>query len=254
MVALNSTRTHCAHAQLSRNSRIISIILVGTIICWGPTGGRALRFYLHDRERRCFKFDAHYGSHIIGHRSIANGKGNAELSIEVKSLSGKVIFENHSGDPKDTKFSFNTPEYYTEHPNQIDEDEYEYDPQEVAETFTACLVLTLDAAMHTGSDNRAVSFWIRTDSLDVERGSERHASEDTVGKVHTLLQQMEVTFREMIMDLEGLKRREKRLVSRSEATGRQLRLFAIVGIVVVVGTSSLQFLHFKSFFKTKKLI
>lgn len=214
----------------------------------------ALRFYLEDRERRCFKFDAPHGSRIIGQRSLTNGRGHAHLTLEVRSASGAMVYESHSPDPNQTTFAFTAPPFHAEHAIPLNPEEYEYDPQESDASFSVCLLLSFDVAYYTKSTKRAVSFWIRPDSPHHRpRALAPRASEEGVASVSRALSSMHDTLTAIISDLAVLQQREKRLVLRNETTARRLSFLSCTSLIVIVATSGMQYIHFMYFFNAKKL-
>lgn len=214
----------------------------------------AVRFYMHDRERRCFKFEAPYTSRIIGIASIANGKGaTAVLSFNIKSLSGKLVFESQRDGQQNGKFAFTTPDYFDTNQPHIDDD-YGYEDEEMTAKFEACLVLNFHEMHHIENGRRSVEFWIRPDSGKRHPMKERKASETSIETMNNALEDMQYTLTSIVDDLAALQQRERRLVNATNLTSSRLLQFAVVSIVVLLITSTLQFVHFKTYFKTKKLI
>lgn len=209
----------------------------------------SLRFYLNDRERRCFNFEAQHGVRVLGHRSISNGRGQAELSLEIKATNGRVVYESHSGDAKEAMFSFITPAFDASH----DYEEYEYEMEDPHAVFTACLTLSLHASMHTPNEKRAVTFWVEVDARGSGESAQGHATGSSMIRVQHALRQMQNMLKKVAIDLTQLQARERRLVKRSEATAGRLKLFAGVSLTVLIATSSLQYMHYKKLFKAKKL-
>lgn len=213
----------------------------------------ALRFYLHDRERRCFKFDSSYSARVIGSASVANGPGSAELSLEVLDPSNKLVFSSQRGSSSDdAKFAFRTPDHYTGAAPEPDED-YRYEEYDLDSTYTACLVLAFDEARHAAGVKRAVEFWIRPEK-SARFATEPRAKEGTMVSVNSALGDMQDILRGIVVDLAALQQRERRLVKRTEMTSDRLLLFAVLSLVVLMGTSVMQFMHFKTYFKSKKLV
>ncbi|CAN8068438.1 unnamed protein product [Agarophyton chilense] len=211
----------------------------------------ALRFYVRDRERRCFHFEAPYGARVLGHRSIANGKGKAQLSLEVKRASGgELVYESHSGDPKDAMFSFTTPPF----DNSQQYDEYDYEEDEQMAVFDACLMLSLDDTMHTTHGERAVTFWINVDYRESVKSSSGRATTQGMSRMTNALRGMHKTLKSLLMDLAELQLRERRLVRRTKATARSVGTFTAVSLTVLVAVSLVQFLHYKKLFTAKKLV
>lgn len=209
---------------------------------------------MHDRERRCFKFDAPYASRVIGAASIANGKGAAAvLSFDVRTLSRKIVFESRRDGQQNEKFAFLTPHYSDGHPPRIDDD-YGYGDEEMNAQFEACLVLNFHEMHHVENARRSVEFWIRPDSSTIHSIGERRAAETSMETMISVLEDMQYTLKGMVGDLAALQQRERRLVSTTELTGSRLLQFAAVSIAVLLITSTLQFRHFKTYFKAKKLI
>lgn len=207
---------------------------------------------MHDRERRCFKFDAPYSSRVIGERSIGNGRGHAVLHMDVKSTSGVHVHSSDTADAAPAKFAFVTPDYYTGRAPDV-EDDYDYEPYELDASYAVCLTLSFDDHRHVDRGKRPITFWIRPDR---HKGlvPEPKAKEGSLGTISVALQDMQESLRGMVNDLAALQQRERRLVLRTEATGSRLVLLAILSLVVIVATAALQFFHFKSYFKSKKLI
>lgn len=209
---------------------------------------------MHDRERQCFKFEAPHSSRVIGAASIANGKGaTAVLTLEIKTQSGKLVFESRRDGRQNEKFAFVTPDYFDSHPPHI-EDDYDYEDEEMTAKFEACLVLNFHEMRHIENGKRSVEFWIRPDSGNRYSVEERKASEESLETMNHALKDMQYTLKSIIGDLAALQQRERRLVNITKLTGRRLLQFAAVSIAVLLITSTLQFVHFKTYFKAKKLI
>ncbi|PXF43906.1 hypothetical protein BWQ96_06372 [Gracilariopsis chorda] len=208
-----------------------------------------VRFYLNDRERRCFNFEAQHGVRVLGHRSIAHGRGQAELSLEIKAANGKVVYESHSGDAKDSMFSFITPAF--DAPQHYED--YEYEMEDPHAVFAACLTLSFHASMHTANEKRAVTFWVEVDARGSGESAQGHATGGSMIRVQQSLRQMQNTLKTVAIDLTHLQARERRLVKRNKATAERLKLFAGVCLTVLIATSSLQYMHYKKLFKAKKL-
>lgn len=231
------------------HSRLLLLLI--TLLLYLPLTP-ALRFYLHDRERLCFKFQASYAARIIGTASVANGPGSAELSLDVLDPSNKSVFSSRRGSSSDAKFAFRTPDHYTGVAPEPDDD-YRYEEYDLDATYTACLVLAFDEARHAAGAKRAVEFWIRPEKSP-RFASEPRAKEGTIVSVNSALEDMQETLRDIVVDLAELQQRERRLVKRTEMTSGRLLLFALLSLVVLMGTSVFQFMHFKTYFKSKKLV
>lgn len=214
---------------------------------------------MQDRERRCFRLEAPFESRIVGHAAISNGRGSAELSIDVKDKSGHILYQSHSGHPNRASFSFQTPKYDPAHSDrdlyEDDDDSYDYDPHEIEGWLDVCMVLSMDRATHDARSKRAILFWMRPEELHAdEEGSSAPASDTNVQFVSHSLQEMQEVLKGMVADIVSLQQRERRLVDHSHITARRLVLFALSSLVVLMATSMLQYMHFKSYFKSKKLL
>lgn len=244
-----------------RRSHLTSVLLLFCllVIC-NIVPISALRFYLRDRERRCFKMDAPPSSRIVGHKAIDNGKGNADLSIDVRTANGKHVYESSSRDSKHHHFSFTSPavDKNQEHRHPEDYEDYEdyYDDydDEYDVVLEICLMLTFDSHVHNAEGKRGVSFWIRAEKESVDLRAEGKATVNTVfGMARTLIE-MHNSLQSIAQELSTLRQRERRLVHRHESNAKHIYLLAVLSVIVMIGTSALQFMHFKKYFQTKKLI
>lgn len=249
-------------SNASKSNLIILFLLV--IISLTTTPAKAVRFYMHDRERRCFRFESEYDALILAHSTVSNGKGTAELSIEVRDTRKHVIFQSHhlASDTK-TKFSFRTPKFDPTHVDRdIEEEEeeaYDYDPREMEGWFEACLTLSLDRTTHDPLSERAVTFWIKPEDYHMDQEHEAHdgdnkADDEQVVSIADSLQEMQTLLQKMVTDVVVLQHRERRLVDHSQHTSKRLVILSFISFFVLIFTSVLQFTHFKTYFKSKKLI
>lgn len=237
----------------------VALLLIVTLTLTWTTPTTSLRFYMHDRERRCFRLEAPFESRIVGHASIANGRGPADLSIEVKDKPGAVLYQSHSGSPDRSSFSFRTPKFDTAHADRdlYDEEEeaYDYDPREVEGWLDVCLLLSMDRSSHDPNGKRAIVFWIRPEELHPDdESSSAPATDSDVHSVSKSLQNMQDVLKAIITDMVSLQQRERRLVDHNQGTARYLVTLTVFSLFVLAITSGLQFMHFKSYFKSKKLL
>lgn len=237
----------------SSSSKLYPTFILLLLFIHGTT---SLRFHLHDRENRCFRFKAPPGARVIGERSVSNGPGRAVLHVKVQTESGDSVHESATADPTPAKFAFRTPasEKPLDHAYHYDEYDYDDDDMQVELTYTACLKLTFDDHMHVPNVKRAVSFWIKHDSGNTPSMHDVKAKEGTVAVVNNAMENMLHSLSGMVADLSALEQRETRLVSRTEANASRLVLLAVLAIIVTVCTAVAQVLHFKTYFKSKKLI
>lgn len=209
---------------------------------------------MQDRQRRCFQFEAAYSTRIIGVASVANGKGDAKLQFDVKSNTGKVIYSSDRGSTgKGDKFSFNTPKYNSN--NDVYDDEYyDYDEEELSAKYDVCLFLTFHATQHVADAKRSIEFWIRPESEMATLGEVPNAREHDLSALSVSMRDIQHSLKTMTGDLASLQQRERRLAKRIAFTAHRLTLMATLSILVLVATAVLQVMHFKTFFKSKKLI
>lgn len=252
-------RTRVSHQStyrktaLSVTTRPLFVVLLLAF----ATNASSLRFYLHDRERRCFRFEAPYDSRVRGHAMLSNGRGSAELTLEIHDNMKKTIFHSHYDDPKKSVFSFMTPRFDPAHhaDKDIDDlDDYEYDPRELEGWFDACLVLSIDSS-HDSNARRAVSLWFRPeDFYDEHDNVDTNAADSEVVSVSRQLEDVQSALNHMVGDIVSLQQRERRLVDHNRYTTRRLLVLAFVSLLTLVLTSALQYMHFKTYFKSKKLL
>lgn len=136
-----------------------------------------------------------------------------------------------------------------------DIDEYDYDPREFEGWFDVCVVLTVDRSSHEAHTRRAVSFWIRPEDYydeHIEDGAS--AADSQVHSVQRHLEDVQNILNHMVGDIVSLQQRERRLVDHNQRTSSRLLTLAFLSLFVLVITSSLQFMHFKTYFKSKKLL
>lgn len=170
------------------------------------------------------------------------------------------IYETHRGsspsasDHISSKFAFRTPAHHPAdgpHPD----DDYLYDDYLDDATFDACLVLSFEQrGTYREGAKRAVEFWIRADGRGAIPVNQPRAKEGAMGKVNAALEDMQTSLTRIVADLSALQQRERRLVRRTTVTASRLVIFAVLSLLVIVATSTLQFLHFRTYFKSKKLI
>eukprot|EP00177_Eucheuma_denticulatum_P001250 GFKZ01002278.1.p2 GENE.GFKZ01002278.1~~GFKZ01002278.1.p2 ORF type:complete len:242 (-),score=32.83 GFKZ01002278.1:1076-1801(-) len=216
---------------------------------------KALRFYMQDRERRCFGFHAPPSARVIGGATVGNGKGSAELSFEVKSQIGKVVFEAKRGAGENEKFAFVTPAVNDGHHEDYDYEDFDYDDDdELDAKYSVCLLLAFHHTEHVSNSRRSVDFWIRPDSYTAHLITEPKAHEGSIAAIIDSMEAMQNILTAMTRDLASLQQRERRLVKHTKMTGRRLLQMAVVSVVLLTIVSVMQFLHFKTFFKGKKLI
>ncbi|CDF33795.1 unnamed protein product [Chondrus crispus] len=227
--------------------------LVIVLLALHVLSARALRFHLEDREKRCFTFSASHSIPIRGSVSVLNGVGEARLALTIRDSTARTVFEAVRGN-KDTgsKFSFKVP--YGGAAGR--EDAYGYDEEDfdAPTTFSACLLLTFDDAVHRPGVKRAVQFAI---DPQIEGGTtveDVPANEVGVVAVAKRMQLMERIMTGLAADLIALQQRERRLVARTEATGGRLLILSVVSYIILVAVATLQISHIKTFFKSKKLL
>lgn len=210
---------------------------------------------MQDRERRCFGFHAPPSARVIGGATVGNGKGNAELSFEVKSQTGKHIFEAKRGAGENEKFAFVTPGFNGGHQENYNYEDYDYDDDdEMDAKYSVCLLLAFHQTEHVSNSRRSVDFWIRPDSYTAHLVTEPKAHEGSIAAVIDSMEAMQNTLSTMTRDLASLQQRERRLVKHTKMTGQRLLHMAVISVVLLTIVSVLQVLHFKTFFKGKKLI
>lgn len=236
----------------------VTLTLIALCVFTLATRSSCLRFYLHDRERRCFRFESPYDSKVRGHASVTNGKGSAELSVEVRDTSGKTIFHTHNDDPNKSTFSFSTPKYNPAiHADRDldDIDDYDYDPREFEGWFDVCVVLSVDRTSHDANTRRAVSFWVRPeDFYDEHNDGGANAADSQVHSVRNQLEDVQGVLNHMVGDLVSLQQRERRLVDNHQRTSKRILTLTLLAIFVMLAVTSAQFMHFKTYFKSKKLL
>lgn len=243
-------------------AKLSTVVSLAAIVMF-YTPSQALRFYLNDREQRCFKFEAPLHTRILGHASVENGHGGAAgLSVEIRDGDHKVIYQSHPHDKRDASFSFQTSgrglprrgAHDPQHPHD-EPDEYDYDERDVEGWFSACVVLMSDKPSHNAHSRRAVSFWTRSTVVPGELpNSSSRASNDRVVVIENQLLQMQQTLQGMAAELVALQDQERKLARHNAATGRRLVIYAVIAIVVSTATSALQFSHLVNYFKGKKLL
>lgn len=136
-----------------------------------------------------------------------------------------------------------------------DMDDYDYDPREFEGWFDVCVILTVDTTSHDAHTRRAVSFWIRPeDYYDEHDESGGSAADSQVHSVRKQLEGIQNELNHMVGDIVSLQQRERRLVDHNQRTSKRLLTLAFLSLFVLVITSSLQFMHFKTYFKSKKLL
>lgn len=219
---------------------------------------------MHDRERRCFRFESEYDSLVNAHASIANGPGlSAELSVEIRDSRKHLVYTSHRTPSTDSSFSFRTPKFDPAHMDRDleaeEEEAYDYDPREMEGWFETCLILSLDRSTHDPNARRAISFWIRPhnthgDILDDVHAHNTKASDEQVQGVTRSLQDIQDVLKRMITDIVILQQRERRLVDHTKATSKRLVYLALFCLSLLVVVGFLQFMHYKTYFKSKKLI
>ena len=141
------------------------------------------------------------------------------------------------------------PEDYEDYDDYYDDYEEEYDV-----SLEICLMLSFDTHLHNAEGKRGVSFWIRPEKETVDLQSDGKATINTVfGMARTLIE-MHNSLQSIAQELSTLRQRERRLVNRHESNARYIYILAVLSVIVMIGTSALQFMHFKKYFQTKKLI
>lgn len=249
----------CLRRQSSGNSSgcsSVACFILGFLLL---TQSFALRFYLHDQARRCFRFEAPYDARVLGHASIANGKGYAEVNIDIRDKRGHIVYQSRITNPNQASFSLKTPKFdpaNIEHiPEEEEEEAYHYDPRDIEGWFDVCLTLYVRRTSHDVHSKRAISFWIRPQEFHPEvEGITNQASDSQVHSIAHSLQQMQDVLKTMVTDIVTLQQRERRLVDHSHATAQRLIVLAVVSLVILVVTAIFQYMHFKSYFKSKKLL
>lgn len=230
-------------------------VLLTLLICaLSITGTRSLRFYLRDREKRCFSFEAPPNAVMLGEARAASGKGAPDILVHViADRDSKTIFRrqlNHA-----TKFSFRTPVAMQRH--DLEGDDYDdYDGEDESQfdhsgMYSACITISHARNVHHDGSKRAVFFSIRDGHKDPKDGA---ATESDADQVQTAMRQMHDTLNQVIRDLALLQKRERTLLNKNQLVGARVLQLAILATLVLVATAASQVVYFKSFFKRKKLL
>lgn len=229
--------------------RVLSIFVALALVY----GTNALRFYLKDGEERCFTFDAEPGAlqrgEALVERKGGNGGSNAEVNVRIVDThpSKSHLPPLYSGLLKgSSKFSFRVPEHDHHHRYDFDDDDDE-DEEEYAghrAGYRACVRLTKTAG--------AVSFNIKSAMRDYD--SDQKASDDGVKGVARAMREMHETLAQLTKDISRLQQREHKLMRKNQSVGSRVVTLAALALFVLVASTALQVVYFKSFFKSKKLL
>lgn len=211
---------------------------------------------MQDRDRRCFRFEAPFETRVVGYASVANGRGTAELNVNVKDKRGRTVYQTRRGNPDHASFSFQTPKYdeaLMGGNSEDNEDIYNYDAHELEGWYDVCLEMAVE---RDSKNQRAVTFWIRAEDYyaDLDGPASQQASDEQVNSVSRSLRDMHEKMKGMIRDMVLLQQRERRLVDHGHATAKRLVILAVVSVIVIIVTAVLQYMHFKNYFKSKKLL
>jgi len=190
---------------------------------------------------------------VTGEAMVADGKGEMAIDVWITTVEGRVLY--HKRAPEHGKFSFQTPALPQDKHSGVDDEDDEEDYMDEAEedTFKVCLEHQQVASRgHQMGTQRLVYFHLHH-AFNAVSGGDKFASSADTDRLQATMRNMHSSLSAMVGDLSQMQRRERTLMARTQKTTARVTFFAIVSLIVIMGTSALQFKYYQGYFKRKKL-